>query len=206
MLTRMVGAVLIIAAAVEFIMHYRIFELMKNGKWKEFWQLVLSKGLWILFMLTGGIAYLFLNWWVSGNIFMFMYYQRTHWNNSTQYFWRTINTQFSGMLHGLAHVNVRGIFLPNLISFAFSILMLGYACIKRHNLVYIVFALGYIFISFAPSWLLSGARYTLVCVPLFIFLAELLGKNPLKWLLALTLFIAGLIPFFYLFLRGGPVL
>ena len=205
MFTRMVGAVLIVAAAVEFATHYRVFYMMKKAQWAKLWKLIVTQGLWILLMLAGGVAYLAINWWVSGNVFQFLYYQRTHWHNVSQYFGRTITTQFYAIAHSSDTALVRATFIPNVIAFGFSILMLGYACFKRHNPAYIVYALGYTYMSFSPSWLLSGARYAVVCIPLFIFLGEFVAKKPLRYIPVTMVFLIGLFPLFYVFMRWGPV-
>ena len=46
-LSRMLGILLAIPAAVEWLEHYKIFEKLKNKDIKTVWQLFYSKGLWI---------------------------------------------------------------------------------------------------------------------------------------------------------------
>lgn len=202
--TRMVGAILIVVAAVEFIVHYKIFALIQSSEWKEVFRLIGKKGLWILVMLVGGLAYLYLNWHVSGNPFQFLYYQRTHWSNVSQYFGQTISDQFR-LIYSQYITAVSTIFLSNVVAFAFAIFLLAYACIKRLQVTYIVYTLGYVFISFSPSWLLSGARYVVVCIPLFIFLAHAIRKNSTFKALTLSVFLVGLIWLTRAFLVRGLV-
>jgi len=202
--TRMVGVILILAAIVEFVTHYRFIEQIKKARWDYVWWLVSAKGVWIFLMLVGAFAYLLLNWVVAGSPFQFMYYQRTHWFNSTQYFGRTIMGQFRLISNDDANRwHVVGVFIPNIIAFTFSIAMLVYGCLKKHSLALIIYALGYVFMSFSAAWLLAGARYILVCIPLFIFLAEYVDKKPIRGVLVTVAFIVGLIPFLSMFLRGG---
>ena len=201
--TRMVGVMLIVAAVVEFVTHYRFVEYVKKARWDQVWWLVSTKGLWILLMFAGVLGYLMLNTVVSGNPFQFLYYQSTQWHNNTQYFGRTVMGQFRQIVATDNYRWVRGIFAPNIIGFGFAVVMLTYGCLKKFSPALIVYGLGYIFISFSPSWLLAGARYTLVCLPVFIFLADYVDKKPVRGLVVTGLFIMVLFPFLSLFLDHG---
>ncbi|MCL2569164.1 MAG: glycosyltransferase family 39 protein [Oscillospiraceae bacterium] len=202
-LTRMVGLVLIVVAAVEFLIHYRVFGLMKEGKWGEFFRLILSQGLWILLMLVGGLTYLGLNWYIAGDPFQFLYYQRTHWSNEFAYFGSLIVAQFENIIH-MPHL-ARTIFIPNILAFLLTIGMLLYATIRRLNLVLIAYLIGYTFICFAVSWLLSGGRYMAAAAPLFIFLAHFTEQNRISRVLVPGLLIASLVATLRWYLLGGPV-
>jgi len=206
MATRMVGAVLVIVAFVEFFTHFKVFALIKKSKWGEVWGHFRTKGAWIFLMFAGGAVYLFLNWWVSGNPFMFMYYQRVHWGNSTQYFGQTLLLQFR-VINGdwMTPEMIRWTFVPNILAFTFAIITIAYATKKRINVGYVIYALGYVFISYSPSWLLSGSRYITACIPLFIFLACMTEKRPVFRLTVAFIFIAGLLPMRYVLLTGGMV-
>jgi len=203
-LTRMAGLVLVLAAAVEFLLHYRVFALLRAGKWREFFGLVAIKGLWILLMLTGGLVYLAVNWWVAGDPFQFMYYQYTHWFNQFTYFGQVIIAQFEHIrghdraLHGT-------IFIPNLLAFALTIWMLWYASLRRLPLFHIVFLLSYTFLNFAVSWLLSGGRYMTAAVPLFFFLAHFTERRLLTRLLFPLVLLVGLIVMMNWYLLGRSV-
>jgi Gpi18-like mannosyltransferase len=203
MFTRMAGMVLVFAAAVEFIAHYKIFELIKTSKWKETFRLIYTKGVWILLMLAGGGVYLYINWYISGDPFRFLHYQQDKWHNETQYFGKTLITQFRYIANSA--LGVREIFIPNVISFTVTMAALLYASIKRLPATYIVYTLGYVFVSFAPSWLLSGSRYMMACVPLFIFFGHFAGKKPVRGVVMLLAFIAGLLWLTQSYLLGGGV-
>ena len=71
-LSRMLGILLAIPAAVEWLEHYKIFEKLKNKDIKTVWQLFYSKGLWIFLMLLGTGIYLFCNYKVTGDCFKFL--------------------------------------------------------------------------------------------------------------------------------------
>jgi ribose/xylose/arabinose/galactoside ABC-type transport system permease subunit len=133
-----------------------------------------------------------------------MYYQRTHWHNATQYFGVTIFRQFE-FIANYDRELVNAAFLPNVLAFSFAIGLLAYAYAKKLNATYIVYTLGYVFISFSPAWLLSGARYTVACVPLFIFLAHAAHENKFLRFTIPVIFLAGLFAMLRTFILGGPV-
>jgi Gpi18-like mannosyltransferase len=205
MFTRMAGLVLVFAALAEFITHYKLFELIKTSKWRETFRLAFTKGAWILLMLAGGGVYLFINRHISGDPFRFLYYQKTHWFNETQYFGKTLIAQFRGIANYPNPSAAATIFVPNLLAFTLTTASLVYAAAKRLPVVYIVYTLGYTFVSFAPSWLLSGPRYMLACVPLFIFLGHFAGKGRARGIVLLALFAAGLFVMMRAFMLYGAV-
>jgi hypothetical protein len=203
--TRMVGVALIVAALAEFIAHYRIFELIKTSKWRETLRLTSTKGAWILLMPLGGIAYLLINWHISGDPFMFFHYQQAKWFNETQYFGKTLITQFEYIANDPRTNTIAVTFIPNVIAFTLAIAALVYASAERMPTAYIVYMLGYVFVSFAPSWLLSGQRYMLVCVPLFIVSGHIAEKKRTPGIALLILFIAGLSVLTATYVTGGGV-
>ena len=202
--TRMVGVILIIVAFVEFAMHYRVLSFIKEARWRELFRLLGRKGAWLFLMLAGSGVYLYLNWSVSGDPFQFLYYQRTHWHNSFTYFGEVIRLQF----HHVAHreqILVNTIFIPNILAFTLSVGMLLYGTIKRQSVTHIVYLLGYTFVSFSVSWLLSGGRYMTAAVPLFIFLAHFTEKHPALRILVPLALLGGLIVTMRWYVLGGPV-
>ncbi|MCL2528367.1 MAG: glycosyltransferase family 39 protein [Defluviitaleaceae bacterium] len=208
--TRMVGVVLIAAAAVEFVMHYNLFTYMKKGKWEQFFSLVCKKGLLILLMLVGTGVYLFINWHTTGDPLMFLHFQRINWHNGFLYFGSTMRMQFNSM-PPLSMENVQGghslyIHLPNVLGFGFTIWMIVYAGIKRHNAGYLVYSLGYTFVSFSMIWLLSGGRYAAALVPAFIFLAEYVDAKPHRRVIVPLAFIVLLLPILRVYVLGGWVM
>jgi len=208
--TRMVGIILIATAAVEFVMHYNLFTLMKKAKWGQFFSLIGKKGLLILIMLSGTIVYLFINWRITGDPLIFLYFQRTNWHNGFLYFGSTMRMQFNSMpniaMEAIRHNSSLYIHLPNILGFAFGVWMIVYACIRRHNAGYLVYALGYTFVSFSMIWLLSGGRYAAALVPSFIFLADYVDKKVHRRVIVTAIFIALLLPILRMYVLGGWVM
>jgi len=203
-LTRMMGLVLIVVAAVEFVIHYKVFDRIKNAEWRMLFRLIVQKGMWILVMLAGVVIYLFVNWQVTGNPVQFMYYQHTHWHNQFMYFGSVVMGQFESIAHAdRAFVNT--IAIPNVLAFALAILMLLYASVKRLPVLYIVFLLGYTFISFSVSWLLSGGRYMAAAAPMFLFLAHFTERRLLYRIVVPVACLLGLFLTMRWYILGGSV-
>ena len=208
--TRMVGIILVAAAAVEFVMTYKLFTLMKKEKWNEFFDVVDTKGLFILLMFIGTIVYFIINWYISGDPLRFMYYQRINWHNGFLYFGETMRMQF-GRLHSISIENIirpSAVYVhgANILAFSFCVWMCVYAAIKRHNAAYIVYAMGYTFVSYSMLWLLSGGRYATALVPVFIFLADYVQKNPRRRIVVSVIIIILFLPILRSYVLGRYIM
>ncbi|MCL2014948.1 MAG: glycosyltransferase family 39 protein [Defluviitaleaceae bacterium] len=180
-LTRMVGVTLVVVALVEIITHYKIFELARNKKWQQIKDILLVKIPLVVLMLSGVTIYLLINWYISGNPLQFLEYQRTNWSQEAQYFGVTIAEQFAH-LYGFNDNFALVTFIGNLTAFFVALWAVCYAVTvkvpRKIPAMYIAYALGYTFVSFSPTWLLSGVRYMLVAVPVFMFLGIFADKKP----------------------------
>lgn len=208
--TRLVGIVLVAAAAVELVMQYNLFTLMRRGKWGQFFGTIVNKGAPILLMFAGTLVYMHINWRITGDPFRFMYYQRTHWNNGFLYFGEAMRMQFRA-LGGMYDVDLwqnSGLYfhLPNILGFGFSVWMIVYGGMKRLNAAQLVYAMGYTFASFSMAWLLSGGRYASALVPSFIFLAHFVEQKPHRRIIVPVLFFLLLLPILRMYMRGGWVM
>ena len=207
--TRMVGVILIAAAAVEFVMTYELFSKMRKGKWNEFFDLVLKKGLFILLMFAGTIVYLLINWRITGDPFRFMYYQRINWNNGFRYFGLIMRGQFYSIRPYIGNMwenSMLYIAVPNILGFGFTVWMIAYASLRRYNAGYIVYALGYTFVSFSMAWLISGGRYAVALVPSFVFLADYVSRKLHRQIIVPLIFILLLLPILRMYVLGGFVM
>ncbi len=135
-LSRMVGILLAIPAAVEWLEHYKIFEKLKNKDIKSVWKLFYSKGLWIFLMLLGTGIYLLCNYKVTGNCFKFLEYQAKYWNNGSCYFGSGISKMFTNAF--TSDQSRFDIWIPETLSIIFVISTLLYG-IRRNRSMYSAF-------------------------------------------------------------------
>jgi len=138
----------------------------------------------------GLMAYLGINYAVTGSPFTFLTYQREHWHQGLGAFWNTAAYQLEYLMQQSAAGDaamVFSLYLPNLISIfaALGLMLLGAAGLRP---AYTGYALSYFAMSVGATWLLSGPRYLSVCFPLAFALAAAIGdRRGLRWAAALPL-------------------
>ena len=137
----------------------------------------------------GTLAYLAVNWTVSGSPFTFLTYQRENWNQRLGLFFNTAAYQSEYALMYLKNGDLNSILslsLPNLLC-AFSALGLLCADRKQMRISYLLWALVYFAVSIGATWLLSGPRYLAMLFPLAIAIERLCKQPSVKLAAAGTL-------------------
>lgn len=125
----------------------------------------------------GFLAYLWLNYSVTGDPLKFLEYQRDHWSQSFGSLYGSVRTTIQNLLVENDRGTLLGIWLPQIVSI-FLVLALLCATAKRLNPGDGAYALLYFYIALAPTWLLSGPRYLAGMYALHPMLALVTGK---KW-------------------------
>ncbi len=116
----------------------------------------------------GTVAYLAINWRVSGSPFTFLAYQRENWNQKPGWFFNTAAYQSEYALDYLRSgdwSSALSLSMPNLLC-SFGTLGLLYADRKRMRTSYLLWTLVYFAVSIGATWLLSGPRYLAMLFPL----------------------------------------
>ena len=116
----------------------------------------------------GTLAYLLINWQVSGDPFTFLAYQRENWTQQLGFFFDTAAYQaeyartywLEGDLEAMLSLS-----LPNLVC-CFAALLLLLTDRDRMRISYLLWALVYFSVSIGVTWLLSGPRYLAMLFPL----------------------------------------
>ncbi|MFC6653307.1 hypothetical protein [Paenibacillus rhizoplanae] len=155
----------------------------------------------------GLLAYLYINYNVTGNAFQFSIYQREHWSQRFYFFFDTVRYQIEYAVNTFKDADYRsflGLWLPNL-SAIFLVLFMMLRSAKKLNPAYMAYMIAYFVYVVAPTWLLSAPRYFAVAFPLA-FAAVLLTEDK-RWkdILLTTLFIAGGLLYLAVFVSGYPV-
>ncbi len=148
----------------------------------------------------GTFLYLLVNKLTYGNWFQFLFFQNENWSQRFGFFASNIRNFVFEAAHRGTGLSM-GVFIPNIIIFFMSLLLLT-LCIKKLRLSYIIYTLAYLLISFSPTWLLSGPRYISGMFTLYIMLALLIRRNLSRRLMEIILFVL-LIAFSVLFASGN---
>jgi len=175
-LTRLHGILLIGVAGIEFFTYYKPFQMIRDKRIKELFKLVFTRGLCIALILVGPLYYLYLNYKVDGNPFQFMIYQREHWGHVNTYFANTVKDVFQYALNFSQSDNMlASIWIPEALIFILAAALIIYG-VRRHNLIYTAYLLVYTIVNYSVTWLISGSRYMLCALPIFVILGEI-GEN-----------------------------
>ena len=162
-LSRINGLVLIPALVVEAGYQY-----WKTRQWRWQW-------LWIGLIGLGVVGYLFLNYHVHGNAFMFMTYRREHWFQIMGWPWIGIREKFLMAWHGTGEGGV----ITGTQDLLF--LILGFAAtiwsfIKLRP-SYAVWMIGNWLLFTSTTFIIGVARFTVIMFPLFILFSLIASRR-----------------------------
>lgn len=166
-LTKVQGILLFLAAFAEVCYSERPLLLLKERRFGiALKKCVLPLALVTVMFLGTGI-YLLINYLVEGNPFRFMYYQRTHWGNALCAMPHTLKYIFSYVRNEWFHSAAMAIWIPELLLFFFYIASIVYGFIKKMRITYWVYLIAFFILTYSSTWLISGGRYTLSAIPVF---------------------------------------
>lgn len=195
-LCRIQGVLLLVPAAYELI----VMLAEKGPEWKQF----LNRRQWMLpLMPVGFFAYLILNFIKQGDCFSFMKHQSAPpWYQSIQW----INANLTKDYGMAMEYRVLGYFIywVQILLFFIAIFTLLYGVRKKVRTSIIVYGGIYTCFCYLSGWLISGARYMLSCIPLFIVYTAIDNKFTRK--IILTLSAALCILYTILFLQGQAIM
>lgn len=149
-------------------------------------------------------AYLLLNWQVAGDPFRFLEYQASNWSQQFGSLWYTITYTFDNAMSFHVDGYQTGVWIPQLL-YLFGAIGLCIACMNRMRPAYGAYAILYIYMAYAPTWLLSGPRYLTAMAVLYPILALVSRKKAVFALLA-ALSLTGCVLLTYEFLIVGCLL
>ena len=205
-LTRTQGIVLFGVAAYEWVIQTRRSINPKTfGKGiKDFFKALPLSGLFTLLIPAGYGVYLTINKVLFGDWFRFLEYQKgTPWYQTSGFIPDNLNQHLNMAADnpGLAFI----IYLPQFIMFivAFALIFVGVKYKVRTS--YLLHIAAYTVASYLSTWLISGGRYMLSCLMMFVPLA-LLARNKI-WRYGLIGLMSALnLFYFYLYIRGYAIM
>ncbi len=162
---------------------------------------------WKVLALAGPIVgfgvYLALNKAVCGSFFAYQYYESIEpWWQTPQWLGTTIAQQVDMILQypGISD----WIYWPQLVLYfvAAALLLAGYR--QKLDTAWILYGTAYLGMCYTASWLISGSRYMLGCVPLYLAVGRL--KNPRLRALILLCELAFLAVYFVFYMQGQAIM
>ncbi len=146
------------------------------------WRYVRAHGwrwrlLWLAGPVCGFGVYLLINKIVCGDFLAFQYYESiSPWWQSTQWLGRTVAQQWEMALAypGLA----KWIYWPQLAIYFIAAALLFAGWRRRLDTAYVLHGTAYLGMCYTASWLISGGRYMLGCIPVYLCV----GSLDKKWL------------------------
>ena len=173
---------------------------------KKFVKCLPVSGLFTLLIPMGYGIYLFINKVLFGEWTKFMEFQQAApWYHTVHFYVENLQEHMrmaAAYYPQLALV----IYIPQVVMFfvAFALVILGIR--QKVRTSYLLHIAAYTAITYFTGWLISGGRYMLGCVFMFIPLAVLAGKNRI-WRYALTAGLTALSIFtLYLYIRGYAIM
>lgn len=177
-LTKLQGAFLCFAILVELMHSSRIFELIKSKDYKRIWKDFLLPGLRCVPMLFGVFVYLLINYLVEGNPFAFLEYQQSNWHHTLGPVWHTVKYMYEYSVGDTDISTKLVMWWPQLFLFFVVFASIIYAIIKKMRPSFITIMVVLYLVTYSSTWLISGGRYVMSILPLFIVEGQLLSKHP----------------------------
>ncbi len=172
--TRMPGLLLLVPCLFELV-GTCVREFRDAPSLPKYLLRIIFRALPLLLIPAGFLTYLRINSVITGNPWMFLTYQESHWHQQLGWFFSSAATEAYNLQDALISGNHRmalGLWLPNLIAVLSApvILLFGVRKLRPSNTAYF---LVYYIVCMGATWLLSAPRYCLGCYPIFLSLGAI---------------------------------
>ena len=169
-LTRLLGVLIVVMIFIEMLQND---QPLFAGSKKQVVKRVLKYGLLAMVPL-GTVVYLLINFMVAKDAFAFLYYEKLNWFQEFTPIWESLYRVFQNVV-GQPEL-LYTVWLPELVAIVVVIALLVISA-RTYALSELWYVLIYAVMTYSTSWLLSGARYLLVCFPAFTMAALLLQRH-----------------------------
>ena len=130
----------------------------------------------VLPVALGLLLYLYGNWRLYGNPLQFMVFQREHWSQNMGTLANTFRYCLCNALDYDDHLYQLGVWRPQALLIAAVPALLAWRR-KRESPGDVAYLLAFFYVSFAPTWLLSGPRYLSAAYALYPMLARIPARK-----------------------------
>lgn len=177
-LTKVQGALLSFAILFELALSSKVLTRLKNKDIKGIWTEFIYPGIKCVPMLFGIFLYMLINYLVDGSPIVFLTYQKEHWGNTLCPMWKTIKYVSEYAFNNRFNSTGLCMWIPEFLLFFVFILVIAYSVRSKLRIPYIAYLTVFFIITYSSTWLISGARYSLSALPLFICEGIFLNKHP----------------------------
>ncbi|HPU42521.1 MAG TPA: glycosyltransferase family 39 protein [Acetivibrio clariflavus] len=183
-LTKNQGIILIVPVFIEYVLSTQLFMEIRKKNYKNIMKSFLTKGIYMFMIPLGTFVYLLINKILFGSWNAFIVYQKKDFNNSFGNVFD--NLRKFARLAVSPESNFRLTYwIPCILSFLLVVFLIFYS-IGRLRLSYSAYMLVFLLVSYSPSWLLSGSRYIMSLVPIYIGLSVLSKRKEVDIVLTFT--------------------
>lgn len=176
-LTRNQGVLLIIAVIAELFESGQLLKRMKGNDWKGIFTEIIWPGIKCMPMIGGTLVYMVINYMIEGDPFRFLYYQKKHWGNRLVPIWDTLKYVSSYTAQKWYTPEGMALWVPEFVLIFIYIAVIAYGIKIKISAAYLWNLIAYFLLTYSSSWLISGARYTLCAVPLFMITGQFITKH-----------------------------
>ena len=169
--TRSLGVVLAAAIFIEGV--GTVVRNIRDGK--KCGKQIIAVAAALVISTLGTVAYLLINYNVSGDFFIFMEYEKLNWDQQLGLFFDTMRYIWDWCVNAIPNGNISVIYslwIPTVL-IAFASLALITDRMRELPSAYIVFFLAYYVLAMGCTWLLSAVRYLCATLPLTASVAAL---------------------------------
>ena len=177
-LTKVQGALLAFAILIELGLSSNVLMKIKVRDIRGILTEFIYPGIKCIPMLFGILVYMLINYRIDGAPFIFLTYQKEHWGNTLCPMWQTIKYVAEYAFKNTHNSSGLCMWIPEFLLFFIFLSAIAYAIKSRLNLSYVVYLTVFFIITYSSTWLISGARYSLSALPLFICEGIFLNKHP----------------------------
>ncbi len=205
-LTRTQGIVLFGVAAYEWVIQAREKVQAKTlGEgFKEFFKGLRWTGVFSLLIPAGYGVYLSLNKYLFGDWFKFLEFQKSApWYQESGFIPENLMGHLGMSVDhpGLAII----MYIPQFLVFVLAFAMIFAGVKYKVRTSYLLHIAAYTVASFLSTWLISGGRYMLSCLMMFVPMAVLAKNKVWRYVITVTMTALGLI-MFYLYISGFAIM
>lgn len=179
-----------------------VYEVVARGLSREKRKLRFSD-CFLLLIPAGFGVYLLINYILHGNFFQFLIYEEgAPWYQSTK--WLGDNLSQHMQLANDHPMLSMIIYYVQLALYFIVLLLLFLGLWKKERMAHLLYGGVYLGFTYLSGWMISGGRYMLGCIPIFL----VLGKLKMGWGRNLVFLISGILCFIYttLYLIGHAIM